>query len=64
MRINDATARRGTGSTITLTRKGSGTTHNPAPTTKRGKRRAARKAAAAALSQSNAEMLTDLGVTS
>jgi hypothetical protein len=67
MRITDKTARRGTGSTITLTRKGGTGPHNPAPTTERGKRRAARRGAAAvldaALALNNAAMLSDLGVT-
>ncbi len=74
MKMNDATARRGTGSAVTLTRKNSSVAHNPAPRTKRGKRRAARRGAAAVLdlayaakdrvlSMDNSEMLTDLGVT-
>lgn len=48
MRMTDATARRGTGIAVTLTRKNSSVEHNPAPRTERGKRRAARKAAAKA----------------
>lgn len=67
MKMTDATARRGTGIAVTLTRKNSGTEHNPLPRTERGKRRAARRGAAAvldaALSASNAEMLTELGVS-
>ena len=49
MRMTDATARRGTGIAVTLTRKNSRVEHNPAPTTERGKRRAARRGAAAVL---------------
>lgn len=49
MKLNDATARRGTGSAVTLTRKNSNVEHNPLPTTERGKRRAARRGAAAVL---------------
>jgi len=63
MKMTDATARRGTGSTVTLTRKNSGAEHNPAPTTKRGKRRAARRGADAVLEMANADMLTELGVS-
>lgn len=74
MKIINASARRGTGIAVTLTRKNSGTEHNPLPTTKRGKRRAARRGAAEVLdlayaaknrvlSMDNSEMLTDLGVT-
>ncbi len=49
MRMTDATARRGTGIAVTLTRKNSRVEHNPLPTTERGKRRAARRGAAAVL---------------
>lgn len=67
MRMTDASARRGTGIAVTLTRKNSRPEHNPAPRTERGKRRAARRGAAAvldaALAQSNAAMLTELGVS-
>ncbi len=49
MRMTDASARRGTGSAVTLTRKNSGVDHNPLPRTERGKRRAARRGAAAVL---------------
>ncbi len=49
MRTPDATPRRGTGTAVTLTRKNSTTEHNPAPTTERGKRRAARRGADAML---------------
>lgn len=54
MKINDASARRGTGIAVTLTRKTSGMEHNPAPTTERGKRRAARRGAAAVLDAAHA----------
>ncbi len=74
MRTPDATPRRGTGTAVTMTRKNSGMEHNPAPTTKRGKRRAARRGADAVLdlayaardavlSMDNNEMLTELGVS-
>lgn len=77
MKMTDASARRGTGSAVTLTRKASTVTHNPVPTTERGKRRAARRGAdavldaalalrpgtSAVLAMSNAEMLTELGVS-
>ena len=49
MKMTDATARRGTGIAVTLTRKNSRVEHNPLPTTERGKRRAARRGAAAVL---------------
>ncbi len=62
MKMTDATARRGTGSAVTLTRKNSSMEHNPAPTTKRGKRRAARRGADAVLEMSNAKMLEELNV--
>ena len=74
MKMTEASSRRGTGSAVTLTRKNSGMEHNPAPTTKRGKRRAARRGADAVLdlayaardavlSMDNNEMLTELGVS-
>ena len=63
MKMTDATARRGTGSAVTLTRKNSGSEHNPAPTTERGKRRAARRGTDAVLEMANADMLTELGVS-
>lgn len=63
MKMIDATARRGTGSAVTLTRKNSRVEHNPAPRTMRGKRRAARKAADAVLAMNGMEMLTELGVS-
>ena len=63
MKIINASARRGTGTSITLTRKNSGGDHNPLPTTERGKRRAARRCADRVLAQANADMLTELGVT-
>ena len=63
MRMTDASARRGTGIAVTLTRKNSGVEHNPAPRTERGKRRAARRGADAVLEMANADMLTELGVS-
>ena len=74
MRTPDATPRRGTGTAVTMTRKNSTVAHNPAPTTRRGKRRAARRGADkvldlayaardTVLSMDNAEMLTELGVS-
>ncbi len=59
MKMTDATARRGTGSTVTLTRKTSGVSHNPAPTTERGKRRAARRGADAVLDAAAAKRLEE-----
>ncbi len=63
MKMTDASARRGTGSTVTLTRKTSNVPHDPAPTTERGKRRAARRGADRILAMANGEMLTELGVS-
>ncbi len=63
MKMIDASARRGTGTAVTLTRKNSGVDHNPLPRTERGKRRAARKAADRVLAMANGDMLTELGVS-
>lgn len=62
MKMTDATARRGTGSAVTLTRKNSSMEHNPAPTTKRGKRRAARRGADAVLDAAEAKRLEEMTV--
>ena len=63
MKMIDASARRGTGTAVTLTRKNSGVDHNPLPRTERGKRRAARKAADRVLAMNGMVMPTELGVT-
>ncbi len=60
MRMTDASARRGTGTAVTLTRKNSGVDHNPLPRTERGKRRAARRGAAAVLDAAEAKRLEEM----
>ena len=60
MKMTDATARRGTGTAVTMTRKNSTVEHNPLPTTERGKRRAARRGADAVLDAAEAKRLEEM----
>lgn len=63
MRTPETTPRLGTGTAVTMTRKNSTVAHDPAPTTERGKRRAAirrRRLHVAALSE--AKRLEEMNV--